>query len=909
MSEELKKCFSELDLRMNKIRKVTIYNLHHKILGDPFLWLRLKQPASEEPLSHPFEQRLAGTKSTGDCFSKRVYCFKRGLQKEVDGKSQAQHLREFLSENKSPKEGELRNVLFPDPLQFILPDVTTTVNTPPQCDAVQVPLGSANLPRGIVTDLYESVWDDWEGFINAVHRFTSESCHCTCRVHLGCVVEFQLTPESKKSASLVVDRSLKVLEYIPGTLPSEYATDYLKELEQSSDPLRRIHRIRQLPGPFAALLNEPELFQVHQSKILAVLASVSGNECSGSDVLHMLHTCNFIRELPLILAGKYTLINEGKGVVKTTESDGKDVELFLRLVTLCVKTFPNVAYQLISVIWGCAQLAFPFEREFTAEASNFCRAVIHACSVVRQQDVVTPLKESASFKTSEEPEKKLLDPLFWVSCFFSESVAQPLRELLPQKLLSGNEKVVEARRRFENIIQCCTSKLSKEHLKGLQVCKNISRFSSHHDSKLAAKRGVVIDLYEGVGYIALALSRGYPSRVAQNQQIFMIEESTTTFVGASSESLQSLHIGDVVTFQVSPDSPNKVHIIVRVIQYCSAALDKAFSQVLFPPHRDSHYVEHLFCNEAAIRGILNAPQVYKNAEVASALIAAATDALSDPFSPSIKKKMLNLLKSSSFVRELLEIAPHEASKSAKVLQPYLAEFPNEICILAPTLNAMVGRLLEQGKLQELVTFVSCLCTTPCILPPSIEIEQQPWQNVPTILTPEEWKSGAIANKEYLPKVKEHGSYSSVDEYGRTYFLLLRADCHGNLASAIAQLREPASSAKRGTEVEIPVCDASITGLSKGTGHRLVYRFNIESRPTPSECFSKDTPLFKAGNLLCFSIGGRFEDDIVWATINHIESYVHTRKTSEGDVKSVRLDTYVCILLLGDVYTCIITHYM
>ena len=899
MSEELTKCLSELDLRMNTIKRVTIRNLHHKILGDPFLWLRLKQPASEEPLSHPFEQRLAGTKSTGDCFSKRVHCFKRGLQKEVDGKSQAQHLREFLSENKSPKEGELRNVLFPDSLQFILPDVTATSNIPPQCDAVQVPLGSANLPRGIVTDLYESAGDDWEGFINAVYRFTSASCHCACPVYLGCVVEFQLTPESKKSASLVVDRSLKVLEYIPGTLPSEYATDYLKELEQSSDPLRRIHRIRQLPGPFAALLNEPELFQAHQSKIIAILASVSGNEGSGSDVtvLHMLHTSNFIRELPLILVGKYTLINEGKGVVKTTKGDCKDVELFLRLVTVCVQSFPDVAYQLISVIWGCAQLAFPFEREFTAEASNFCRAVIHACSVVRQQDVVTSSKESSSFETSEGPEKRLFDPLLWVSCFFSESVAQLLRELLPQKPLSGNEEVVDARRRFENIIQCSASKLSKEHLqKGLKVRKNISLFSSHHDSKLAAKRGVVIDLYEGVGYIALALSRGYPSRVAQNQQIFRIEESTTTFVGASSESLQSLHIGDVVTFQVSPDSPNKVHIIVRVIQYCSAALDKAFSKVLFPPHRDSHYVEHVFCNEAAIRGILNAPQVYKNAEVASALIDAAMDTLSDPVSPSIKKKMLNLLKSSSFVRELIEIAPHEASKSAKVLQPYLAEFPNEICILAPTLNALVSHLLEQGKLQELATFVSCLCTTPCILPPSIEIEQQPWQNVPTILTAEEWKSGAIANKEYLPKVKERGSYSSVDEYGRTYFLLLRADCHGNLASAIAQLREPASSAKRGTEVEIPVCDASITGLSKGTGHHLVYRFNIESRPTPSECFSKDTPLFKAGNLLCFSIGGRFEDDIVWATINHIESYVHTRKTSEGDVKSVRLDEYMYICI-------------
>ena len=200
---------------------------------------------------------------------------------------------------------------------------------------------------------------------------------------------------------------------------------------------------------------------------------------------------------------------------------------------------------------------------------------------------------------------------------------------------------------------------------------------------------------------------------------------------------------------------------------------------------------------------------------------------------------------------------------------------------------MIHSLQKQDELQELASFLSILSTSTCLLPHSVEIARQPWQTIPIILTPDECKAGVVANKEYLPVVRDN--YASVHEYGRTYFLLLRADCHGDLASLIHQLREPDSpSRKRDRDRNAVVCDAQVTGFSnQGTKRSLVYHFAVQTRPLPPEDQSRDTPLFKAGNLLCLSVGGRFEDDVIWGTINHISSYVHSEQTKQGLVKSVR----------------------
>ena len=902
MAEELEKYLSASLPGINPLKRKLYYKKIHKLLRDPLLWLRLNQPTkSDEELSSTYAFGLTETGDTGECFRRRVRCFKESLQKTADDGG-SQDLKKVLSET----DRDLRKLLFPDPL---LPQLLSSVNlNGPLENDVPVPLELAHaepIPRGLVTDLYKCPGDDgWEGFITSFpsssvgYRITSASCNCAFPICLGSIVEFRLSTEN--SAAIVADCSLKVLQYFPGTLPKEYASDYLQKLENMLESSDRLHRIMQYPGPFTALVNEAELYHTHQSKILAILASISDNEGGlFPNVLRIFHTSRLIRKLPQILAGEHT--KEQSGIMKARGSYSRDVQNFLHLAAMCIVYYPMCAYELTSVIQGCARLASSFEREFADEASNLSQAVVNASSVVRYKEGIASSENGESI-TEENTSPKLLDPLLWVSCFFGESVAQPLRKLLPPKSMSHEEKVVGTRRNFENIIESlesCATKYNEKPLpEGLhKVVKKmpLNRISKLPDSNLAIRTGIVIDLYQdGVGYIALARRQGCPRKGILNQRIFTIDEKMASFV-ETHLGLQPLHVGDVVVFQVK-ESTDTVSRIVKVAQYCAEALGEDFALTLFS-HYKGKEVE-LFRNGVAMKAILNAPQVYKNTEVCTTLIAAFTSALSDHYSStaSLKKKVLDLLKSSSFIHELIEIAPQEASNSVCILQEYLTQFPDDICPLVPTLHAMVTCLLKQDRPHEVAMFLCFLSTSSCILPPLIEIQQQPWKSIPTILTKEEWKAGSVANKAYLPVVKDRGSYSSIDEYGRTYFILLRADCHGNLASAIFRLREPASSSmstRSRAEFEIPVCDASFVGLSRGAGHHLVYHFNMESRPIPSENLPKDSPLFKPGNLLCFSIGGRFEDDIIWATINHVDSYVHTVDTPEGLVKSVSISVFKC----------------
>ncbi|CAI8051442.1 Helicase required for RNAi-mediated heterochromatin assembly 1 [Geodia barretti] len=388
--------------------------------------------------------------------------------------------------------------------------------------------------------------------------------------------------------------------------------------------------------------------------------------------------------------------------------------------------------------------------------------------------------------------------------------------------------------------------------------------------------GIVIDLYPREGYIVLASGKGCHRRT---QQVFKLGPATTT------EVVSSIHLGDIVQFLVSSSAPEAVERVVKIKQYCSEALDVTFASDYLTQNKG---LVNLFENEAAMKAILNASHVYTSPDVCAKLISTACSALSD-LASSIKKKMLALLKSSSFILDVVQIAPEEVTKSMKVLEKYLEHFPNEVCVLVPALESMVDVLQKQDKPLELAAFVSFLSSSTCLLPHSVEIARQPWQTVPTLLTEEEWKAGAVANTDYLPCVKD--CYTSVHEYGRTYFLLLRADCYGDLATSIRRLRDPTASNNKATDEAVVVYDATITAFSNySAGHKLVYHFTIKTQPQSSENVSSDAPFLKAGNLLCLSVGGRFKDDIIWATINHVSRYIHF---GENETKQCEVLVELC----------------
>ena len=900
MSEEVEKCLSGVK---PVLKKKQLEKRIQKLLGHPLLWLSLKY--SDVALTEafgPMSRSIADGKVVSEWRDMRVKLCNRSLRGTADdGETQAQKLTRFVSEAKDITDDELRNVLFPHlPTEALCLEVTESEGAS-ESDSVLVPQESAcaNPQRAVVTDLYKCPESNsWEGYIvsteeGAVYRFTSTSCNCTFPVCLGSIVEFF---PCTKTVNSVACGTLKVVQYFPGSLHDGYVAQYLQQLESTLEVPDRISKIIKLPGPFASILNEKRLYSARQSQILAILNSIS-NDQSGhfQNVISLLrlHSSQFIQCLP------QCLLSGNQSLARTRDGECTEVVHFLHLVAILVGFYPKIAYNMSSVLQDCTRLVPSFEREFTIEASNLCQAIIHACSKVRHEKRIRPSSEgcSSSDEVCTAPVNALLDPLLWVKFFFGEPVTKSLRNFIPRKSLCDSESVVTTRRRVENIVQSEDFEAKKQNTfsRDIQIVQRMSlrRPDCRKESKLALKKGIITDLYRnGVGYIALALGEGYGSRRLLNQRVFRIEESTTSIVVTP----RAIHIGDVVTFQVSADSPDTVYKIVWVNQYCSESLDESFAQDFFSSHVG---LEKLLSNEAAMRGILNAPKAYRSTLACNELISVATEAMSDS-TASIKNRMLSLLKSSSFIGDLIDIIPQQVSKSVEILKHYLSQFPNEVCVLAPVLNAAMTHLLAQDKPHKVASFVYFLSTSICLLPHAIEIEMQPWQSIPTILTKDEWKTGAIANKDYLPDVKDRGCYSSINEYGRTYFLLLRADCLGGLASTIFRLREPtSSSAKNGSEFEIPVCDATFKGLSSGgTGHRLAYHFDMETRPLPAERLSPDTPLFKPGNLLCFSVGGRFDDDIIWATVDHISKYVHTAKTTEGlIIKSVRFYIGTCVMYL------------
>ena len=785
------------------------------------------------------------------------------------GEGRAAELKAVLTGD--TKERDVLAVLFPN-----LPDVVR-VHIPVQDVNVgrQRVSGSGSVHEGIVSDLFECPGCGWEGYITsitqpkgAVYKFTGVSCVCAFPVCIGSTVQFCT------SASIAADGSLGATEYFPGTFPHDYVADYLQHLEAqaASECLEGILR---LPGPLKAILHEPDLHAPHQSRILALLHNISNvkDEYFSRVVIALgIHDSRFLGSLTKTLCMPQS---DAQGIAARKVS----VLQLLRLVSMCVCVHPDIAYKLSEVFRGCSGLANSFREKFSLEGPNLCKAVVYACSEVRGVD---SLQESPA-EDSNTP--SLHDPLLWVTHLFGKPVANSLREHIPGSLLQENDSGVIARRKLENIIPTVPTdpqafdKMSTKIVTKLDLPLAQSLSSNEHE-QLSEKTGIVTDLYPNKeGYIVVAPGKHYPGR---SQQVFKIGPATTT------NSPLPIHLGDIVQFLVGSSLPGTVQKVVKIKHYCSEALEVTFASDYLSRNKEP---VQLLENEAAVKGILSAPQTYRSPDVCTRLISTVHNALSD-LTPSLQKKMLTLLKSSSFICDLIKIAPDEVSKSVVVLEKYLQHFPNEVCVLVPTLESMVDLLQKQDKPLELAAFLSFLSTSLCLLPHSVEIARQPWQSVPTLLTEDECQAGAVTNKEYLPCVKDR--YTSVHEYGRTYFLLLRADCYGDLASSIHRLRGATGSLKKGTDGTIVVYDATITGFSNySSGRKLVYHFKIKTQPKLSENVPQDSPFLKAGNLLCLSIGGRFEGDIVWATINHVARYIHKENTKEGDIKMVSMIMCFC----------------
>ena len=833
------------------------------VLRDPFLWIRLKyaSPTTGEKL-----QSLNKLNNAGDAepiLHKRVRLCGSSLSLSSETNPPGR-LTKFFANSKNITDEDLRNVLFPDEIFDRLPDVLSEAGTLSfeeeevrEEGEVATGRGPAEGTEGIalkgmVTDLYSCPESGgWEGFVwsfydpkrgrrwEPVYRFTLSSCSSVFPVYLGAIAEFY---PSCNNPSKVADSTFRMLEYWPDSLPEGFAGKYLQKLEEIQSPSDCSQRICDLPGPFHSLVNEGRFYNVHQSNILVVFSHITkGGVDNSQDILCLFHASKFIRELP------QTLLHQNKGkqgnscAPACVQYEG-DVHTLTHLVALCIQSFPERAFELVQVIQNCMKLVMAAEEgnRFKAEAVVLSHAIVDACSQARCSEI---MESSTGLASAKQKGTENEAGVTGVQSLETAAAKQKEKHQPKSKLPVVKKMIVEGT-------------------------------SSHGPNR----RGIIVDLYEdGFGYIALTHTREFLSRRSKNR-VFKIISDPTKLPSFP----VTVHIGDVVEFEVSPSPEDTASSIVKVIKYCPEALDVEFALDILAPKNIS-LGDGAFQNEAAWRAILNAPSVYQNMEVCKKVMNIVMGSFSEDSSstPSTQKKMLSVLQSSSFIQDLMKIAPKEVSVSAQILKVYLQEFPSEVTALQAELKAMVTYLSDHNMLQELATFVHFLTASSCIVPPSVELSRQPWQSIPVILTREEFQGKGSPSEATLPAVKALGKYSSIHEYGRTYFMLLRADCHGDLLTAVSQLRAPQSS--RRNDFEAPCYDVKLLTLSQGSGYHLVYKLHLETRPMPAtESSLSDSPLLKSGNLLCLSVGGRFEDDIIWATINHVE-FSGTFKTQQGEV--------------------------
>ena len=871
------------------------------VFEDPFLWGHMKYQTDKDLR---ILKKLSEAKTDEIIFQRRVQLCDFRLRRLI---SESTGLPKYFTTAKLENEKYLRIEMFSSDPFNCFSDLLSTVppTSEPESKEMKhkaIKSGQGLVLTGLVTDLYrcpES--NEWEGYIWAfqnpmkqpkqlatVYRFTAESFSCACQVYIGTIAKFQ---PSNETPSLVSNYSLKVLEYFPNSLSAEYAASYLQQLNSMQKPSTCLQRILDLPGPFRRIVNESRLYLCHSSSILAIASSTCDEKIDGfQNLLYMLHTSFFLRDLPHMILSQSNIIKQ------------QSVRSALHLISLCIKTFLDKAHELSQVVRSCMKIVTTIEDKLLIEdMTSFTQVVIEACSQIRPPKYLP--KDTGAKQKDGKMAENLLDPLLWVKKFYSEAVAQPLLELLSHIILSEGFEIVAIRKLA---LERDKHETPTKESETITLVKKIRiNLSSAFNRNLAIQHGVVTDLYEnGTAFIAIAHS---PNSYHQKgkKAMFKFEHDMTTVA------THTIHIGDIVTFDISPDSPDTVNSVVRTVQYCQEAIDVDFAlEILSYQSRaltqlEANDIEGVFRNVAGWKAILNAPSVCKHPDICKKILDIVFSHIclldTPSLTPLIRKKMLTLLKSSSFV-SIMVFTPNTISKSVKILLKYLEEFPNEVCHLQQTLSDMVTCLSKQNMSQDLVAFVSFLTSSCCIVPPNIPLEKQPWQSVPVTLAKEEFEVKGLHDVSHLPQMKKR--YTSVDEYGCTYFKLLRAVCYSDLIDAVAQLRRSETARKSESKSKETLYDAKFLGLCSDSRYNMSYIFRVKTRPQYNIPITESSPkdiLLKPTNLLCFSIGGFFQDDIIWAKINCVGPIDITSTFKSEEVKSVCVHNASCCIFIS-VYT-------
>ena len=766
------------------------------------------------------------------------------------------------------------------------------------CNIRQVESGS-NL-MGVVVDLYLTPSSQWLGYVcfDAGHtrladvfKFDSNALErpwCTHPLHIGDAVAFLVDSESKK----VQKSTMRVVEYRPDTrLDEKFIQHYFDKLSVSSDSSLPT-RLLQSPAPWKHVLNEKLLYAKHYRDVLTICLSFIGTGVVElPELMSIIGRSSFIAEVPNLL--KQDPRQNYDEATAEYESYHSDICAAAHLLTTCIKYAPKEAYVFADALKCLVKLS----QGKVGIIQLVALALIATYVSDLPANKILPIEHCVQGNATQ-------NPLFWVQMICSESIAEKNMHmqasayartgimLNAEKVLAKRQEVLE-KYSLESLEHLNMATLKSDYqtvfIKIQQLKRQTAilleielKISKREDENSnPAMQGVVIDIYPVSGnaiegYIACC---GNQKSAQSNCRVYEFD-SSTPILRLNEGCLLPLHIGDVIAFK--PASGNKVDTILEVVEYYPPALDEEFAARYFSYINPTEGMEALLRvleSPAPWRGILNKPSLYQKhygniLAVYNACSSADTVAI-----PNVMKKLTHTFKGSLFIQNIPELLNQEKIEvtdqflsnvrtAVNLLGSFVQHLGSEVKLVAKVLQYIVGMLPEVAIYQEVLSLALSLINT-CLTPPTSLIpKKRPWKTIPTLLTKQEFDANMLdgqstANEDpSLPKVKDSGSYESLDEYGRTYFTLLRADCYGELINTVVRLKT-----KHVDECQDIFYHATFVGLSQGCSDNVVYVFRYEAHLPLDK--SQDSILTQ-GNLMCFSIGGRFENDLVWGTVDKTE---------------------------------------
>ena len=748
-------------------------------------------------------------------------------------------------------------------------------------------IANRNLLQGVVIDLYGDAKSRL-GYIACITEVSTngeevqhksgrflftydfEETAC-CELHIGDVVTFRPLPCTRKVDNL----SMNVIECFPGTMD---IISFLDTISCSQGSIKE-----EIP-PFFWLtaLNDRRVCQDRCSKILDIC-----NACLRGESLSMiqaLKTSIFVTEIA-------TFLVESEHQSFSVQLE-KDVRIVVNLLLEILSHYPGDTYALVGSLTQL--IKGPLSAPLLAnDLTALVMAVIksqncyseHVGSICSASDIDSEATSSYSLQ--------LQDPELWVKEIARNSPAKAHKpeSLQLNQMLMMNEEVVAKRKEVLKLLSSdkCSQSLSKLDLSSFldkgQVCSSMQFNSqglplSRVVNPTLVLKGIIIDLYTSPDKL---MSYGYlmqlESKETGSPWVHVYKFETNTPFLSAEDCKRPVHIGDTVTFRAEK-GVSSIVAICSVWKYSCFTLDTTFGLDYLELVRADGFqvIVNILHKPAPWKAILNAPQVYGCKRVYKEILDICMSKSSSDEVKSLSQRFILSFAESLFIRDLPTLLMKDIPDLCHVqaaARLYIQIFTLSVTsIPANTLICLV-QLVSQVNIHQVSLELAVTVLDYCIQPPASVLQMtKTWKSIPPLLTAQEFKSAitdtSLTASDYvpsLPVVKRRGAYISDEEYGHTYYTLLRADCYGELLKIISGLKSQPSSETSGNIFY----DACFTGLTRAKStYRIAYAFNLQVRNIKSSGLENDDQLLKCGNLLCFSVHGQFEGDIVWAIISEVE---------------------------------------